>query len=263
MAVILIMAAFTVANTSPATAQERSRTQSYWQFAASGRLDTIITDDVDGDSIEEIIVLDENGRLTLLSADGQQQWEYASPSPVTALGTLGMQNGDKSIRNIVLAGNDDLSLLDHSGKELWRVPIPITSAPLQVESFDYLQDGVEDIVLLLGSGYLLAFNARGENIWQFAGQDDPTAVVNPQLVVDDFDGDEQNEIVLGLFTARRFSSRLSRAVLPILPKCRSARRATASLWEPILGNWISIRPTAICSGIARLIVQLPVWRQSP
>lgn len=202
---MLALAALAVAITTPAAAQERSRTQSYWQFAASGRLDTIITDDVDGDGIEEIIVLDENGRLTLLSADGQQQWEYVSPTPVTALGTLGIQNGEKSSRNIVLAGNDELSLLDHSGKELWRVAIPIASPPLQVESFDYLQDGVEDIVLLLGSGYLLAFNASGENIWQFAGQDDPSALVNPQLVVDDFDGDEQNEIVLGLFTARRFS----------------------------------------------------------
>lgn len=191
--------------TTPTIAQERSRAQSYWQFAASGRLDTVITADVDGDGIEEIIVLDENGRLTLLSADGEQLWTYTSPNPVAALGTLLVRDEDSLSRHIVLAQPDNLSLLDNEGVELWRVPLTIGAAPLQLESFDYQQDGQDDILLLLGSGHLLAFNDRGENIWQFSGQSEPTAAVDPKLVVADFDGDAQNEIVLGLFTARRFS----------------------------------------------------------
>ena len=59
-----------------ALAQGNSRSPGYWQYATSGRLDNVVTADVDGDGIDEFLVLDENGQLSLLSADGLQPVSY-------------------------------------------------------------------------------------------------------------------------------------------------------------------------------------------
>lgn len=191
---------------TPASAQNNSRVQSYWQFAASGRLDTILNFDVDGDGVDEFLVLDENGHLTLLTADGRSEWTYISQEPISALGTIKTNGGEESLtRQIALAGIGYLTLLDQHGEVAWRVSLNSSSAPVAIDAFDYQSDGAEDILLLLNSGQLIAFNANGDVIWQFASQENSTAIVNPQMVVDDFDGDGANEIVMGVFTARRFS----------------------------------------------------------
>ena len=108
----------------------------------------------------------------------------------------------------MLAGSNHLTLLDIAGEELWQTTIPVAAAPVAVESYDFGADGVADILLLLASGQLLVYSADGENIWQFAGQENVTDNVNPQMLVADFDGDAQDEIVVGLFTPRRFSELL-------------------------------------------------------
>lgn len=189
----------------PASAQENSRAQSYWQFAASGRLDTILTSDVNGDGVDEFLVLDENGHLTLLSTDGRTKWSYTSQESVSALGTIGTVEGHQTIQQIVLAGTGYLILLDENGEEMWRVGLSSTSAPVAISAFDYQSDGIEDILLLLSSGQLVAYNISGDPIWQFASQESSAAVVNPQMIVDDFDNDGEAEIVVGVFTTRRFS----------------------------------------------------------
>ena len=204
MLLALVLFAFALP-TATVFAQDASRAQSYWQYAASGRLSTVLTSDVNGDGVDEFLVLDENGYLTLLSADGRSQWDYVSQEPVTALGTIGTTEGEKSIQQILVAGKDFLIMLDQNGDEMWRVPLNANAAPVTLGAFDYQSDGAEDILLLLSSGQLIAFNASGEVIWQFASQESPSAIVNPQMVVDDFDNDGLNEIVVGVFTARRFS----------------------------------------------------------
>ncbi|HRO90051.1 MAG TPA: hypothetical protein PLC06_06095, partial [Promineifilum sp.] len=161
---------------TPASAQNNSRVQSYWQFAASGRLDTILNFDVDGDGVDEFLVLDENGHLTLLTADGRSEWTYISQEPISALGTIKTNGGEESpTRQIALAGIGYLTLLDQHGEVVWRVSLNSSSAPVAIDAFDYQSDGAEDILLLLNSGQLIAFNANGEVIWQFASQENSTA----------------------------------------------------------------------------------------
>ena len=189
----------------PVSAQNNSRVQNYWQFAASGRLDTILNFDVNGDGVDEFLVLDENGHLTLLTADGRSEWTYISQEAISALGTIKINGGESPTQQIALAGTGYLALLDQHGEVVWRVSLNSPSAPVAIDAFDYQSDGTEDILLLLNSGQLIAFNANGEVIWQFASQENSTAIVNPQMVIDDFDGDGANEIVMGVFTARRFS----------------------------------------------------------
>ncbi len=205
MVVVLLMAWALFVAPRPADAQSSARSQSYWQFAASGRIDTVAAADVNGDGVDEFLVLDENGQLTLLSADGRPEWSYRSPNAITALGTLETSDGTTNARHIVLANANYLKLLDATGQELWQVPITAATAPVAVESYDYQADGRDDILLLLASGQILIYNAEGINIWQFSGQENSSIVVNPHIVVSDFDNDGLDEIALGLFTPRRFS----------------------------------------------------------
>ena len=190
---------------STAHAQPDSRSQSYWQYAASGRISTVSTADIDLDGIHETLVLDENGRLALIAADGSEKWVYQNPGAITALGTVNVLDGQGSNHEVVLAGTDQLTLLSSSGEEVWRIPIAASTAPTEIVSYDYQDDGTEEILVLLASGQLMAFDARGSLVWQFVGQENVNTNANPQLVVADFDGDRGDEIVIGLFTPRRYS----------------------------------------------------------
>lgn len=204
----LAVAVLLLAHSGTATAQDQSRPQSYWQYAASGRLGKVVTADINGDGIDEFLVLDENSQLALLTTDGRQEWSYLSPQPISAIGTVGTSSTPYSNREIVLAGMGHLMLLDIDGNELWRASLPNTAAPVQIGSYDYDGDAVEDILVLLASGQLLVYGPSGENLWQFAGQENLTLNVDPHMIVADLDGDTEAEIVLGLFTPRRFSELL-------------------------------------------------------
>ena len=188
----------------PATAQSDPRSESYWQYAASGRLDAVELADLEGDGLQEVLALDENGRLTLLTADGEQEWTYTAPDPVTAITTAAVDENSAS-RSVVVASNDHVTLLTSAGEQRWRIPIASVSVPVAVTAFDYEADGIEDILVLLASGKLMAYDRSGQLLWQFAGQNAPTANVNPHMLVADFDRDGEQEVVLGLFTPRRFS----------------------------------------------------------
>ena len=187
-----------------ADAQLTSRSPSYWQFAASGRLDSVVLSDVDADGIAEIIALDENGRLTLLTADGQQRWSFQSPDSVAAVGAAAVDAGLPQ-RSIAVAAGQHLSLLDTDGEQRWQLPLDAPTAPVAVTAYDFESDGDEDILVMLASGHLLVYSGAGDLLWTFAGQEDPAAAVNPQLLVSDFDEDGISEVVLGVFTPRRFS----------------------------------------------------------
>jgi len=203
MVLTAILAVVALASsTTSVNAQESDRAQYYWQYAASGRLASVLTVDVDGDLVDEFLILDENGQLTLLSTDGQQKWAYHSPELITATGTLRTTNTQ---RDIVVAGTDYLMLLDNKGTQLWRLLLDVGTAPVAIESIDINRDGRDEILLLLGSGELLAYSDDGERVWQFAGQDILSTVVSPRMIVADFDNDGAEEIALGLFTPRRFS----------------------------------------------------------
>ena len=187
-----------------ATAQTDSRSSSYWQFAASTRLDSVVLADIDADGINEIVVLDENGRLTLLAADGRPLWSFLSPDPVAAVGAAAVDSGLPQ-RSIAIAAGQDLILLDAEGEERWRRPLDAATAPAAIAAYDFETDGDEDILVMLASGHLSVYSGAGELLWQFAAQEDATLAANPQLLVADFDADGVQEIALGLFTPRRFS----------------------------------------------------------
>ena len=204
-ALFLLCLSLSLPATIDVAAQDRSRLQSFWQYAASGRLDTIVTADVTGDGVDEFLVLDENGQLTLLLADGSQVWTHFNSDPVAAIGVVDILDNQSPEKEIAVAGTGYLMVLDSAGDPVWRISLPDNTSPVAIEALDFQSDGNGDLLVLLASGQLLAYNAAGENIWQFAGQENPNINVNPQIIVADFDGDGTDEIVMGLFTPRRFS----------------------------------------------------------
>lgn len=192
--------------TGAPSASAQNGSSSYWQYAASTRLDSVELADINRDGVDELLVLDESGRLSLLSAAGQQAWSFLSPNPVSAVGAVDVFGGPEL--EIVLAGSSDLALLDSDGDELWRIPIVAATNPAAIAAYDYQADGRDEILILLGSGTLLVYDGAGNQVWQFAGQDDATANANPRMLVADFDQDGFNEIALSVFTPRRFSQLL-------------------------------------------------------
>ena len=187
----------------PATAQPGSPAPAYWQHAASGRLASVVLADIDHDGIDELLVLDENGRLTLLNAAGQEAWSHDNPDPVAAVATAAVDSG-RTERSIAIAA-DQLTLLSAGGSLRWRVPLDGSGVPVALAAFDVEADGVEEVLVLLASGRLLAFDGQGRQVWQFDALDTPSATADPQMVVADFDHDGVHEIVLAVFTPRRFS----------------------------------------------------------
>ncbi|HQF71640.1 MAG TPA: PQQ-binding-like beta-propeller repeat protein, partial [Promineifilum sp.] len=169
-----------------AAAQSTGRAPGYWQFAASNRLDSVMLTDIDADGVDDILVLDENGRLTLLSADGTPLWSFLSPDPVAAIGAAAVDSGLPQ-RSVAAAAGQNLILLDGDGEERWRVPMDAPIAPAGIFAYDFEGDGNEEILVMLASGQLLTYDADGALLWQFSGQEDPTAAVNPQLIVSDLD----------------------------------------------------------------------------
>lgn len=206
--IFTILSALIVGRPSSVSAQDASPTPSYWRHAASGKLDSVLTVDIDADGVHEVLILDELSRLTLLSADGQILWSFNSSHPVIAVGAVDPVTTNGDFMEIALVGPKNLSLLDHTGKRLWQIPLNIDAQPVSVTGYDFQNDGINEILVLFETGQLFVFTAAGGLVWQFAGQDDLNIDVNPKMLVSDFDGDGAQEIVLGLFTPRRFSQLL-------------------------------------------------------
>ncbi len=208
---LLLCLLLTLAANGALFAQVSSRSQYYWQYAASSRLNHVVPADVNGDGVDEFLVLDESGGLALLTADGQQEWSQLYSDPVSAIGAIDVVSVDDEDGSepgeleVALAGPGYLLLLDVAGEEVWRVPLTEGIDPVKITPYDYQNDGRDEILVLLANGFFYLFDETGQNVWQYTDEASAVADANPQLIVGDFDRDGAEEIVMGAFTSRRYS----------------------------------------------------------
>jgi outer membrane protein assembly factor BamB len=194
----------------------------YWEYSASGRLQDVQLADLDGDGVDELLISDENDRLALVTADGQVLWTVEAPGSIASFTFLNTRGATAVARQIAVAGDGWLLLLDPLGQTIWqhldepfietvasdRLDPELPATVSEIHAYDVDSDGLDEILVLHDSGELIAFNANGVEVWRYTPGEEPAAGVAPLIAVADFDQDGRDEIVLGLFTTRRFSELL-------------------------------------------------------
>ena len=73
---------------SPSASYSQSQAAPYWQYEASGPLQHVVPADLDEDGIDDFVLVDELGRVTLVNAKGEREWRQEVGAPVTAVGIL-------------------------------------------------------------------------------------------------------------------------------------------------------------------------------
>ncbi|MEZ4512588.1 MAG: AAA family ATPase [Chloroflexota bacterium] len=201
-------------------------TASYWQYSASGRLQNVVTADINHDGILEFLMADEDGKVDLISASGIRQWRYLAQDPILNLNTVNLDGESQPEMEVVLAMRNRLVLLTADGVVIRQIRLnesnPASSIndfeaterqdslndgealiPTAVYGYDSDHDGNEEILVVLNTGVLLLYNQIGQQVWHYQ---DPNSNSNadPHLALADFDQDGELEMMLALFTPRRF-----------------------------------------------------------
>ncbi len=213
----------------PSFVNAQSQSPTYWQYSAAGRLHHVLTADINHDSVEEVLVVDENGKLNILSSDGVLQWNFTAQEPVTAINTVNINGLANPEKEIVLGAKNRLILLAPTGEEIWQSQVtsfspPISlltsggreeelqlisqleAIPVSITPFDQNKDGNQELLILLQSGQLLLYDTKGHMLWRHSQKIGFSQDLQPEIVITDLNNDGQNEIALGFFDPNlRFS----------------------------------------------------------
>ncbi len=180
----------------PAISYSQSPAAPYWQYNASGPLQHVVPVDLDEDGIDDFILVDELGRVTLVNAKGEREWSQDAGAPVTAVTSLPQPITNTPGQAVVLGFENELALLTNYGDTLWRIPITAVDIPLSlltssgyaeseawqsqypaipvaIQPYDYDQDGQAEILVLLHSGQLQLFDQQGNLLWRLYTQYQP------------------------------------------------------------------------------------------
>ena len=224
---VVLLSFYLLTQLTPTYAQTQPEIPSYWQYSASGRLLHVEPADVDRDGVDEFLVADENGRVDLIRASGRQQWTYTASGPILTVDAINVDGPDHPQLEVLVGVPDQMILLSSDGDEMWRTgvapiinsPPPLTGGaqetagdwfdevdfiPSAIAPFDHDDDGQDEILVLLQSGYLLLYDAQGNLVWQHTEYATNPPDVQPWLHLFDFDQDGQDEILYGVFNPRRF-----------------------------------------------------------
>jgi outer membrane protein assembly factor BamB len=249
----------------------------YWRYDAPGPLQLVTTADLNGNGMEEFVVTTEEGQLIVVGADGRDRWSYETRdrAPIRQVATLNVDGATEPMREVLVATDSTLVLLDHTGQVLWRKAIEAAGAtPAILHAYDADGDGSDGFLLALSNGLLRLYDGSGEQVWQFPETAPGSEEPQPQLAVGDIDGDGRDEIAYSYFADYSRLALLRGSRQPIM--ARSLSGQVTALAMPALG------PTAIvfsplarasatgttfssttrrgrCSGYARQTSRSPVW----
>ncbi|MFN2163537.1 MAG: PQQ-binding-like beta-propeller repeat protein, partial [Candidatus Promineifilaceae bacterium] len=210
-----------------ADAQEQVELPSYWQYTSSGRLHLARPADVNGDGVDEFIVVDDNNRIDVIDASGEPLWSRIMPNRATALAVVNLAENGELEPGIVIGVPNQLIMLSAEGDEIWRTAInpldiqsslsgvdetsggegqvrPPVAVPGKLADLVDSESGRSQIVVLLESGELILLDTSGNQIWRHTEHASTELTASPQMLVTDLDLDGQDEIIFSVINPRRF-----------------------------------------------------------
>ncbi|MEW5985707.1 MAG: AAA family ATPase [Chloroflexota bacterium] len=190
----------------PAAAQSSS--PAYWQYDAAGRLHRLTPADVNGDGIDEFIVVavkaNEQVDVTLVGADGRPQWTHSVQEPVFQVAAVNVDGRAQPQKEILIGAQEHLILLDHQGQEMWQRWL--SSPPVVVAAIDANNDSQEEIAVGLQRGPLRLYDGRGVFLRQYPAESTLlTDDARPLLQIGDVDQDGRLETIYSFADPRGFS----------------------------------------------------------
>lgn len=213
----------------PSLLFSQSQATPYWQYEASARLEHVVPADLDGDGIDDFLIIDELGRVTFINAKGEREWSQEVGFPVTAVGIVPQPLSPTPGQIIALGLENELVLFTSYGDEIGRVPLTAVDIPLSLLTstgsieaeawqsqypaiphailpYDYNQNGQSEILVLLHSGQMQLFDQAGNLLWHYTHNTNPILEATPFVETANFDPNlPGDEILLGFFTPRGFS----------------------------------------------------------
>jgi outer membrane protein assembly factor BamB len=212
---------------NPSAAQAQSA--AYWQFSAAASVHHVLNSDLRGDGVDEILIVTQNGQVDLLNADGSRHWSFTTGEPVYAAAIINESNPQPEV---VLGLHNRLLLLDADGQLVAEISLTFSLAPLNLltsggaanaQSWQEqrqtrplaiaplrINNERQDILVLLQNGQVERYDRQGRFLWHHQEPGIAPGDTGLRLLVDDMDGNGQDEILLGFFDTRLRFSRLVR-----------------------------------------------------
>jgi outer membrane protein assembly factor BamB len=149
--------------------------------------------DIYGDKKSEIIILFEDGEISVYSTDLVQLWQYSADSRISALPLLIDVNKDKTEDVVFVTLDMEVITLDgKTGFEIWRFFDAESEIIYPPVGLHLNSDRVKDVVFSTTNGFLYALDGKtGWGLWRRELYDKPAG----PPVVGDLDSDNQLDII--------------------------------------------------------------------
>ncbi len=191
---------------SSTSIQAQTSSAAYWRYDAPGRLNHLITADLNLDGIDEFVVVVGETGVIAVGSDGRPRWNspFQARENITHVTALNITAFPAQQQEIVVATRGQLSLLTASGERLWERPLDDEAA--HIISVSGGENGLDEILVAQSNGNLKLFNSEGQITWNYRNETDPPAEsALPLIKIDDLDRDGEPEIILSYLAADSFS----------------------------------------------------------
>ncbi|GMQ77769.1 MAG: hypothetical protein BMS9Abin02_0258 [Anaerolineae bacterium] len=177
----------------------------FWRYDAPGKLNIIEVEDVDGDGIDEILVVSDDINVMLLGGDGRPLWStpYRAAEPISVVVVANVLDLESRDKQIALSTGNQLILLNNSGNELWRRELAFE--PVEMVSQLIQDSGIFELIVTSESADIQRFNGSGQLTWEYDFTDPPAKFASPKIIAADINRDGFSELIFSYTTELGYS----------------------------------------------------------